>query len=93
MMKWEKTTREVYSTIYTTHARSLVPFVTISHPNGDPFGNLDQARMYTEWGFRDADYPIMASNETWEIDRALPNQRNEWDCTYWLCVPEKEEDR
>lgn len=80
------TTRDVYQTIYGTHFSQFSVFATISQPDGNPHGDPDRARMYTEWGFRDADYPTIAVDETWQVCREAPGQRVERDVQYFICV-------
>ncbi len=80
------TTSEVYMAIFRQHAADLVPFGTISQPEGNPHGDPEQARMYTEWGFKNADYPTLAHDDTWRHDPERPGVRNESKTSYFLCV-------
>ncbi len=80
------TTADVYMAIFRQHAVDLVPFGTISQPDGNPHGDPEQARMYTEWGFKSADFPIIAHDETWRHDPQQPGVRNDSKRCYYLCV-------
>jgi len=80
------TTAEVYMAIFRQHAADLVPFGTISQPDGNPHGDPEQARMYTEWGFKNTDFPIIAHDETWRHDRERPGVRNDSERKYFVCV-------
>lgn len=81
------TSYEVYRTILNEHHEQLSVFSSFSAPDGDSFGNPDQARMMTEWGFKTADCPIMGAESTWDIDRANVLIRNNEAHRYWLCLP------
>lgn len=87
-----ETSKDVYSHIRTKHADSLIVFGTVSHPCGDQFGNPDEARMYTEWGFKDSDVPLVAIDERWAVCRDAPNQRNEYDIRYYLFAARENDD-
>lgn len=80
------TTADVYMAIFRQHGADLVPFGTISQPCGDPHGDPEQARMYTAWGFKDEDYPVIAHEETWRHDYENPGVRNDSKRAYFLCV-------
>ena len=80
------TTAAVYTAILSQHAADLVPFVTISQPDGNPYGDPEQARMYTEWGFKNADYPTIALDNTWRHDRENHGVHNDDKRTYYICV-------
>ena len=85
------TTRDVYETIYGVHFSQFCVFATISQPDGNPHGDPDRARMYTEWGFKDADYPTIAIDETWQVNRYHPHQRIERNVQYFICVARRSE--
>lgn len=80
------TTADVYMAIFRQHAADLVPFGTISQPTGNPHGDPEHARMYTEWGFKNTDFPVIAHDETWRHDRERPGVRNDSERKYFLCV-------
>lgn len=84
------TTADVYMAILRQHGTELVPFGTISQSEGSPHGDPEQARMYTEWGFRNADYPTIAHDETWRHDSEHPGVRNDSKVAYYLCVAHRE---
>jgi hypothetical protein len=53
--KWIETDKHVYGAIYREHCKDLQPFGTIS----DLSGAYGRPLMMTEWGFKNADFPIM----------------------------------
>lgn len=85
------TTPEVWAVIRARHTE-LVPFGSYSAPDGDQFGNPDQGVMFTSYGFRCGDFPIIEAETTWDIDRDRPNERVNQSTRYWLCVPVEEDD-
>jgi len=80
------TTAEVYMAVLREHASELVPFGTISQCDGNPHGDPEMGRMYTEWGFKTADYPTLVHDETWRIDRDRPGVRLDDKRAYFICV-------
>ena len=80
------TTADVYMAITRQHGLELVPFLTISQPEGSPHGDPEQARMYTAWGFKSADYPTIAHDETWRHDQERPGVRTDRRVAYFLCA-------
>lgn len=42
--------------------------------------------MYTEWGFKNADYPTIALDNTWRHDREHPGVRNDDKRMHYICV-------
>lgn len=85
------TTVDVYMAIYSQHAADLIPFRTISQPCGSQHGDPEQGRMYTEWGFRGADYPSMVLDCTWRHDPEQPGVRNNEKRDYFICVARSRE--
>lgn len=59
-VKWVETTREVYAAIYKEHFPAFGVFGTFSRPEDDWYG---ERQMMTEWGFKDADYPLIKHEE------------------------------
>lgn len=60
--KWVQTTRAVYSAIFSEHNQQLAVFGTITNlvePGEDRYGH----RLMTEWGFRDAEIPLLKIDE------------------------------
>ena len=80
------TTADVYMAVMRQHALDMVPFGTISQPTGNPHGDTEQARMYTEWGFKNADYPTIVHDETWRIDSENPGVRSDNKSAYYICL-------
>lgn len=80
------TTLEVYRAIKKNHP-GLTPFSSISRPNGDEYGS-SLCEMATEFGFPDADFPIIGISNKWERshnpDKPLQRVNERW--RYWLCV-------
>jgi len=81
------TTPEVWAVIKARHHNDLMVFSSYSAPDGDQFGNHDEGRMMTEYGFVNADCPLMGADTRWDIDREKPNKRLNERGEYWLCVP------
>lgn len=79
-----KTSPEVWAVIRARH-RDLEVFGSFSAPDGED-GNPEQGRMFTSYGFSDGDFPIIAAQTTWEIDRNNPANRRNEKHEYWLCV-------
>jgi hypothetical protein len=90
-MTWEwgrvTTSAEVWAVIRARHADELVPFSSLSEPDGNPFGRPDEGRMMTEYGFKDADYPLLGVDTRWDIDPETRYKRLNEKTEYWLCVP------
>lgn len=88
-MEYKKvqTTPEVWAAIKLSHGPTLAVFSSYSAPDGDPNGNLDEGRMMTEYGFRNAACPLMGADTRWDIDRETPYKRVNERHEYWLCVP------
>lgn len=63
----------------------LVVFCSYSAPDGDQFGNPDECQMFTEFGFRDADVPLIGAKTTWEKDPECEYNRLNEKTEYWLC--------
>ena len=80
------TTAEVYMAMMVTHGLELVPFETISQPEGNPHGDPEQARMFTAWGFKTADYPTIVHDEHWRRNPDQPGVRHDAKSTYFICV-------
>lgn len=57
---WIQTSPEVYSVIYVRHKKELVVHSSFSDPtgNGHTF-STGKPEMVTEWGFKDADTPLI----------------------------------
>lgn len=82
------TSPEVWAVIKAKHHKDLVVFSSFSNPNGDFNGNLTGiGEMFTAYGFKDADYPLMEVKTTWKIDIENNYLRNNEKHEYWLCLP------
>ncbi len=87
------TTPEVWAVIKARHHADLSVFSSFSNPDGTFIGGCGQhGEMFTAYGFKGADYPLMEARTTWDIDRAEPHKRINEEHKYWLCIPIKEED-
>lgn len=88
-MEYKKipTTPEVWAVIRARHHNDLVVFSSYSAPDGDYFGNHNEGRMMTEYGFQGADCPLMGVDTRWNIDHDKPYNRINERHEYWLCVP------
>ena len=72
---WINTDKHVFNSIYFEHREALVPFGTFTDVSGDSYTGYGYPYILTEWGFRNADAPIMrhvrknpSRIETEEID-------------------------
>jgi hypothetical protein len=79
MTIWKKTTPEVYFSIYNQHKNDFGVFGTCTCPEGEPRFGKTNPYIYTEWGFKDADEPIIMCERTKEsVDQ------KEWDDEFFL---------
>ena len=46
-----------------------------------------ELRMFTSYGFAQADYPLMEAETTWDIELSRPGFRRNEVHQYWLCCP------
>jgi hypothetical protein len=74
-----ETSAEVWAVIRARHPE-LVLFGTASF-EGD---------IFTSFGFKGADFPLMEARTTWEPDPERPSHRVKEQHRYWLCIPIKE---
>lgn len=86
MVKIE-TSPEVWAVIKARHHEDLTVFGTYSAPEGSEFS--DQCEMYTEYGFKDADVPLMAARTTWDRDPETSYKRINEKTKYWLFIIEE----
>lgn len=84
-----ETTYEVYSAIKKAHNDDLAVFGSYSAPTGD-YGNPSVGKMFTSYGFKNGDYPIMEAETVWDIEygERVREERHK----YWLCIPLKEQE-
>lgn len=82
---------EVWKAIKLAHD-DLTVFGSYSAPDGDYYGDPSRGKMFTSYGFRQGDYPIMEAETTWDISCEEPYKRVNEEHKYWLCLPMKEED-
>ncbi len=84
------TSAEVWAVIRARHPE-LEVFGSYSAPDGDQFGDPSKGKMFTSYGFRQGDYPVIQAETTWDIDREHEHKRLNEEHKYWLCVPVKED--
>ena len=83
------TTKEVYAAIHASHPE-LVVFGSFSNSEGSPrFGGPE---MWTSYGFKNQEYPIICAQTKWEKDADGGYKRINETHKYWLCVVIKPED-
>jgi len=85
-----KTSAEVWAVIHARHNKDLTVFESYSAPDGGE-NRSDKGVMYTGYGLKGADYPLMAAETTWDIDNERSYKRHNEKHEYWLFVNEKEE--
>ena len=81
------TTPEVWAAITARHRDDLVVFSSFSAPDGDYYGNHEEGRIMTEYGFKNADCPLIGADTRWDIDHDKPYNRINERHQYWLCAP------
>ena len=79
------TSPEVWAVIKARHPELKV-FSSYSAPDGDPYGNPDECKMMTEYGFDGHDYPIIGAETTWDKNHDVPHIRLNEKHNYWLCI-------
>jgi hypothetical protein len=85
------TTYEVWKTIKEHHP-DLVVFGSFSAPDGDYFGDPNRGKMFTSYGFKNTDYPIVQAETQWNIGFPDRSVRHDEEHEYWLCVAIEEND-
>lgn len=84
------TSAEVYAVIHARHSDDLKPFSSFSDPDGTFNGGAGVlGRMETEYGLKNADYPLIGIKSTWPISQTGKALKRSHE--YWLCVNQKEE--
>lgn len=86
-----ETSAEVWAVIKARHPEMRV-FSTFSAPDGDPNGNPMQGKMFTSYGFRQGDYPVIEAETTWDIVCDENRTRTNMQHKYWLCIPMQDND-
>lgn len=87
------TSAEVWAVIQARHGRELHVFSSFTDPSGTFNGGPGkQGKVFTSYGFKDGDFPIMEAETTWEIDCEKPYERVNEQHKYWLCLPVRQED-
>ena len=83
------TTRVVWAVLHAVHL-DLSVFGSYSAPDGDQFGNPNKGKMFTSYGFKGEDYPLIETETTWDITSRDPCKRENEQTLFWLCCPIKE---
>ena len=81
---WVPTDKHVYGAIYREHAKDLTVFASHTCIGGCMFDS--EPRILTEWGFKDADTPLIKSECIG--DRSQDNGR--W--SFWIASVVQERD-
>ena len=69
------TTIEVWQAIRKAHPEITV-YGSYSAPGGDYLGNPNVGKMFTSYGFKQGNFPIIEAETTWDIDRELPEKES-----------------
>lgn len=85
-MSWIKTDKHVYGAIYREHHKQLTTFSSFSNPH--PSHLSSQPQMITEWGFRDANRPLIKAHSQWEDGKRETTESHDY---YIYCAKEKED--
>jgi hypothetical protein len=89
-MKRLYTSAEVYAVLFAKHKDELIPVGSFSDPDGTFQGGPGTCgRMETEYGLKDADYPLIGIATTWAIVNGKAAEKCH--CQYWLCVVERDD--
>jgi len=83
---WTITSEDVYMTIYREHCKELGVHESFTCPDGNSELSY-YPRIYTSWGFKNADYPLIRCIQTKES-----RHQKEWDYEYYICEVLKEVD-
>ncbi len=67
-VRWIETTIECYESVYNAHAEQLIPYGVCTDLEGR-FGN---PKIYTEWGFKEGNYPIIRCIRNLKPDAPRP---------------------
>ena len=59
MTKWKFIPKQIYSSIYAHFRENLTVMGTITDMEGTLPGSGGKVHLMTEWGFKDADYPLL----------------------------------
>lgn len=80
---WIQTEHAVYAAIYAVHSRDFTVFATCSVGDGGDGVLHSTGYMLTEWGFKDADAPLIRSIAEGDRDEDGTDNRT-W--TYWIAA-------
>lgn len=75
------TSPEVWLAIRKEHPEMVV-YSSFSH----------EGRMFTSYGFKSGNFPVIEAETTWDIDPENRCNRVDERHKYWLCLPEKADD-
>ena len=78
---WIETDKHVYGTIYREHHEEFGVFGSFTDTEGCREGGNGKPQIYTEWGFKGADCPIIRSIGTKEN-----REQKQYDYKYFIAV-------
>jgi hypothetical protein len=82
--KWQKTDKHVFHTIFREHHKDMSVFASCTCPDGDLILGYRNPYIMTQWGFSNANVPIIKSVATKESIH-----QEEYDYEYsiavWIC--------
>jgi hypothetical protein len=77
---WIETSAEVYAVIFAKHKKQLGPHASFTDMDGNGWHfSSGKPEIMTEWGFKDAEYPLLKIVQTKE-DR----HQEEWDSKFYI---------
>ena len=85
-----QTSAEVWAVIKARHHNNLGVFGSYSAPEGSEWSQ--QCEMYTEYGFKNADVPLMAARTTWDKSDDGSYKRLNEKTEYWLFVIKEDDE-
>ena len=87
MITWKQTDKHVYGAIYREHRLDMSVFGSCTCPEGDPRLGFNLPYILTEWGFKDADEPIIKVIVT---KQSL--EQKEYDYEYFIAIYKQEDE-
>lgn len=87
MVTWIKTDKHVYGAIYREHYEDFSVFGTCTAPEGNPQLGISLPYILTEWGFKNADEPLIKS-----IATKKSFKQKDYDYEYFIALVERDEE-
>lgn len=79
---WRQTSNEVYAVIFAKHRKQLKPFSSFTDITGNGYHFSDgHPRIMTEWGFENAEKPILKIVQTKENE-----SDKEWETEFFINI-------